>query len=435
MRRCDYACGTREHALSRRSFLAGAASAAAAAALPFGGGLSTLAQPAVAADLQSRQRQFLVLWLYGGVSQLETWDPKHGTDTGGPFRSIETSVPGIRISELLPRTAKLMHLMTLVRGVNTGEDDHGRGDVLMQTGRPQMPGVQHPHLGSLMSRFLTAADNPLPGYINVAPYGSGAVNAADAAFLGPKYGSMTLTDGKAPANLDADPGLEPGLDAAREALRKRLNERFARSRRSALTDAYTATYDQARQLMERKEVFDLSKEPARDVERYGSHDLGRHCLMARRLLMSGVTFVKVSHTNYDTHNENFDFHLEQLDEFDRPFAALLEDLHVSGMLEHTTVVVKSEFGRTPNINHLYGRDHWSKAWSIAVAGAGFQKGTVYGATNDRGTEVVDGQVSAADLFHTYLRAAGIDPTDDYSINGRDVQIADPRGKAIEEILA
>ena len=126
--------------------------------------------------------------------------------------------------------------------------------------------------------------------------------------------------------------------------------------------------------MERRDVFDVTKEPARDLDRYGTHDFGRHCLLARRLLESGVTFVKVTHSNYDTHNENFDFHLEQVGEFDQSFSALLDDLAQRGRLEHTLVIVMSEFGRTPRINHLYGRDHWSAAWSVALAGAGNQAG-------------------------------------------------------------
>ena len=144
--------------------------------------------------------------------------------------------------------------------------------------------------------------------------------------------------------------------------------------------------------MERREVFDVTKEPLRDLDRYGTHDFGRHCLLARRLLESGVTFVKVTHSNYDTHNENFDFHLEQVGEFDQSFSALLDDLAQRGRLEHTLVVVMSEFGRTPRINHLYGRDHWSAAWSVALAGAGIKPGMVLGKTNANGTAVVDGQV-------------------------------------------
>jgi hypothetical protein len=397
-------------------------------------GFSGLIQPAISAELVRRERQILLIWLHGGASQLETWDPKPGTETGGPFRSIETSVPGVRISELLPRTARQMHRLALVRGVNTKEDDHAKGYYFMHTGRRELPGQEYPHLGSVAARYLTTERNPLPGYVHIQP-GGGGLSRADAAFLGPKFGSLSLGNGQAPANSQRMPGLCEAGAVGRENIRRHLNDRFARGRRTAETDAYTTTYEQAQKLMERRDVFDVSKEPPRDLDRYGSHDFGRHCLLARRLLEAGTTFVKVTHSNYDTHNENFDFHLEQVGEFDQSFAALLEDLAARGRLEHTLVIVMSEFGRTPRINHLYGRDHWSAAWSVALAGAGLNSGMVFGKTNANGTEVVDHQVHSGHLFHTYLRAVGLDPADNFDANGRDIQIADPTSTAIKELLA
>lgn len=427
--RCSYACGSMDHEISRRSFLG-----AATAGLGLACGFSGMIRPAVSAELARRERQVLLFWLHGGASQLETWDPKPGTDTGGPFRSIETSVPGVRISELLPLTARQMHRMALVRGVNTKEDDHGKGQYLMQTGRRQLPGQEFPHLGSVAAKYLTAEQNPLPGFVHIQP-GGGGLSGREAAFLGPKYGSLVLGNGHAPANTTRASSLGEAGASGREMLRHHLNDRFARRRRTAETEAYTTTYDQARQLMERRDAFDVSKEPARDLDRYGTHDFGRHCLLARRLLDSGVTFVKVTHSNYDTHNENFDFHLEQVGEFDQSFSALIDDLAQRGRLEHTLVIVMSEFGRTPRINHLYGRDHWSAAWSVALAGAGIKPGMVVGKTNNQGTAVVDGQVHSGHLFHTYLKAVGLDPSDSFEVNGRAIQIADPTASAIKELLA
>src|SRR5262249_17982880 len=154
------------------------------------------------------------------------------------------------------------------------------------------------------------------------------------------------------------------------------DERFLQKRRTAETEAYTGSYDQAALLMQKKGLFDISSEDPKVLDRYGRHDFGRHCLMARRLLEGGATFVKVTHSNYDTHHENFDFHIGQLGEFDRPFATLLEELHERDMLKTTLVVVMSEFGRTPTINRNMGRDHWSKAWGVALAGCGIKGGAV-----------------------------------------------------------
>jgi uncharacterized protein (DUF1501 family) len=414
--------------ISRRSFLG------AAAGLGMASGFSGMIQPAASADLARRERQVLLVWLAGGASQLETWDPKPGTDTGGPFRSIETSLPGVRISELMPQTAKQMHRIALVRGVNTKEDDHAKGQYLMQTGRREVPGQDYPHLGSLAAKYLTTDQNPLPGFVHIQP-GGGGLLGREAAFLGPKYGALVLGNGHAPANTARASSVGDAGASGREMLRHHLNDRFARRRRTAETDAYTTTYEQALQLMNRRDVFDVTKEPERDLDRYGRHDFGRHCLLARRLLESGVTFVKVMHSNYDTHNENFDFHLEQVGEFDQSFSAVLDDLAQRGRLEHTLVIVMSEFGRTPRINHLYGRDHWSAAWSVALAGAGVKPGVVLGKTNKNGTAVVDGQVNSGQLFHTYLCAVGLDPAGAFDVNGRAIQIADPTATAIKELLA
>jgi uncharacterized protein (DUF1501 family) len=426
---CSYACRSLDHLVSRRSFLGGVMAGFGAAS-----GLGSIVSPALAAQLEKEQKQVLVVWLAGGLSQLESWDPKPKTETGGPFRAIETSVPGVRICELLPNTAKQMHRLALVRGVNTHEDDHGKGQYMMQTGRKQSPGADHPHLGSLAAKFLTSESNPLPGYIHITP-GGGGMGRGEAAFLGPKYAPLYLGNGRPPANTAREGSISASGDLARHDLRRHLNDRFANRRRTAETEAYTTTYEQALQLMERREVFDVSKESTRDQDRYGSHDFGRHCLLARRLLEAGTTFVQVTHSNYDTHNENFDFHLEQVGEFDQSFATLIDDLAARGLLEHTLVVVMSEFGRTPQINYLYGRDHWGTAWSVCLAGAGIKPGNVVGKTSANGTEIVDKQVGGGDLFHTYLRAVGLDPTESYEADGRVIQLADPAAHAIKDLLA
>ncbi len=187
--------------------------------------------------------------------------------------------------------------------------------------------------------------------------------------------------------------------------------------------------------MERRDTFDVAKEPDKDQERYGKHDFGRHCLLARRLLEAGVSYVQVVHSNYDTHNENFDFHLEQMGEFDQPFACLVADLADRGLLDQTLVVVLSEFGRTPNINLYYGRDHWSKAWSVVMGGAKVHRGMVYGKTNEKGTEVTDGQVNHGQLFHTYLQSVGVDSTSSLAVEGRQIPLADPAEQPIWNVLS
>jgi uncharacterized protein (DUF1501 family) len=429
--KCFYSCRSAEHVMARRQFLGGVAGGMAGAVV---GGLGVLAGPAAASQLTKDQKRVLVINMAGGLSQLESWDPKPGTNTGGAFRAIPTSVPGIHISELLSDTAKQMHHLALVRSINTNENDHGKGAYMMQTGRAQSPAADYPYLGAVCAKALSPSTMSLPGHIQVVPGGGGG-RSNDAAYLGPKYASVVLGGGNPPQNAARRADLPESADQARQAFRRQVNDQFALRRRTAMTDAYTQNYEQALQLMQSSAVFDVSKEPEKDHERYGKHDFGRHCLLARRLLENNITFVQVTHSNYDTHNENFDFHLEQLGEFDKSFACLVADLADRGMLDSTLIVVLSEFGRTPGINLYYGRDHWGSSWSICLGGAGIQRGAVIGKTNETGTAVADRQVNHGNLFHTYLQAVGVDSTGTFEIGGRDVPMADPAEAPIKELLA
>ena len=427
--KCHYACRSDEHLLARRKFLGTIAGTAGGAAV----GFPRLVQAAMP-ELAAKQKHILIVYLAGGLSQLESWDPKPGTDTGGPFRAIPTSVPGTHICELLPYTAKQMHHLSIVRSVNTKENDHGKGRYCMTTGRRQEPVGDYPHLGAVGAKLLAPVKLPLPGHIHISSKGSGGASN-NAAFLGPKYASIVLGNGEPPKNTARPESLSEAADLQREAFRATVNDRFARRRRTADSDAFTSSFEQARQLMARRDVFDVTKEPKADLERYGTHEFGRHCLLARRLLEHGVTCVQVNHSNYDTHYENFDFHIEQLGEFDRTFATLVADLVDRGMWDDTLLIVMAEFGRTPKINARFGRDHWGTAWSVVLGGCGIQPGAVIGKTNDNGTAVSDREVNHAHLFHTYLRAVGVDPAFKFDASGRPIPIADPSAAAIEELLA
>lgn len=433
MKIAKYACRSMDHVVNRRRFLTGAAGSVAATGA-VAGGLGALTQGFAASEIQRKDMRVVVFNMHGGLSQLESWDPKPGTRTGGPFRAIPTSVPGIHVSELLPMTAKQMHHLCLLRGVNTSEDDHGKGAYMMLTGRRQTPSAEFPQIGSVAAKMLHDDQTGLPGHIVVTPGGGGG-RGNEAAYLGPKFSSIQLGGDKPPQNSNKPDAVSDDAEKRRHEIRRKINEQFLNQRRSAITDAYTHSYEQALRLMERREVFDVSKEPDSAKQRYGSSDLGRQCLMARRLLESGVSFVQVTHSNYDTHNDNFNFHIEQVGEFDQAFATFIDDLAQRGMLEKTLVVVLSEFGRTPNINLYYGRDHWSKAWSIAMAGAGVQRGAAFGKTNEEGTEVIDGQCDHGDIFHTILRAVGVDSSQSLIVDGREVPIADPAAEPIWKVLA
>jgi hypothetical protein len=431
MKRASYACRSQEHRLSRRGFLNRSLTCASATSIV--GGLAPLASGLGAEQRKSKDMRVVVFNMHGGLSQLESWDPKPGTKTGGPCRAIPTSVPGIHISELLPLTANQMHHLCLVRGVNTSEDDHGKGAYMMLTGRRQSPATEFPQIGAVATKMLHARENNLPGHIVVTPGGGGG-RGNEAAYLGPKLNSLSLAGDKPPPNSGRPDNITESSESRRHDFRRQIDAQFLSRRRTAITDAYTHSYDQALRLMERRDVFDLSKEPQQEIDRFGSHDLGRQCLLARRLLENGVSFVQVTHSNYDTHNDNFNFHIEQMGEFDRAFSTFVAEIVERGLLDQTLIVVLSEFGRTPNINLYYGRDHWSKSWSIVMGGAGIVRGAAYGATNAEGTEVTDGKVDHGELFHTYLQAVGVDSSQSIEADGRDFPIADPAVKPISKIL-
>lgn len=425
-----YSCGTGEHKLARRSFLGGMTAGVGAVV----GGLGSFTAPQAMADVAKQQKRIVVFNMHGGMSQLETWDPKPFTNTGGPTRAIPTSVTGIHVGDLLPHTALQMHHLCLVRSVNTKMNDHGKGRTMMFTGRPDMPGAEYPEIGAVAAKALATPSNSLPGHIRITPGGSGG-RGNDSAYLGPQFASIALGDGNPPQNSARPEDLSELSSEKRSEFRRFANTSFLDRRRTAMTDAFTYSYEQAEQLMKQRDVFDVSKEPEKEHQRYGTHDFGRHCLLARRMLESGITFVQVSHSNYDTHYENFNFHVEQLQEFDLPFATFVGDLADRGMLDSTLIIVLSEFGRTPKINQTYGRDHWGSAWSIVMGGCGVNRGSVYGATNENGTAVADDEVNHAMLFHTYLSAVGLNTSDSFDIGGREMPMADPAYGPVAGILA
>jgi hypothetical protein len=421
----SYACGGHDHALSRRRFL-GMAGAA---------GLGSLLSPSVARAAKRRQRQVLFIWLDGGLSQLESWDPKPGTDFGGPFRAIPTSVPGTRISELWPHTAKRVHQLAIVRSMSTQDESHSLGVPRMLRGDPVNRGVDYPYLGSAVAKLSGPPENGLPPYVWIKPGSSGFI-ASHAGILGSKYGALALGDGRPPVHIHRPDGVTEETDAARQDLRRKADARFREGRSDSEVDAWESCYDTAEKLMKRKELFDESRLPRKDVERYGSHPLGRHLLQARTLVEAGVLFTQVTSYHWDTHCDNFAMHRQLVPQIDRPFAALMDDLGERGLLDHVLVVLMSEFGRTPKINQRWGRDHWPESWSLVLAGAGIKKGVVAGKTSPDGAFVDESPYDVGHLFHTVFRSIGIKPDDHYyQSHGQSLAIAREDMGPMKEVLA
>ena len=425
-------CGSAEHAIDRRGFL-GTLGAVAAGV----GGVSALAEPAISAELKKKQKRVILLWLAGGASQLETWDPKPGEETGGPFRAIPTSVPGAHISELMPKMARRLEKHTcIIRSLNTRNGDHGSGAQLMMRGRRDEAGLKYPDMGAVLARELGRADSQVPDYVAFyfATEGRGFAPGT-AGFLGSRYAPMELYKSMMPDNI-ARPASVADVDHKdRAALRNLLSKQFERGRVSASMASHNEAYQRVRGLMASDKLFDVTREPQSMRDLYGPTQFGEQVLVARRLVEAGVPFVRVSRAWWDSHGQNFETHQEMVPELDHVMAALLDDLEQRGLIDSTLVITLAEFGRTPNINPSLGRDHFASAWSVTLSGCGIKGGAVYGKSDKTGHRVSDGEVGAAQLLATIYAALGINPQKNYYVGSRPVPLVNPGIKPIKEVLA
>lgn len=421
--------------LSRRSLLTASALGATACAADMTQ-LDQLCNPLIAADLKQQQKRVILLWLAGGASQLETWDPKPGRETGGPFRAIPTAVPGVHISELMPQMAKRLKHTAIIRSLNTRNGDHGGAARMMHLGRRDEPNLKYPDMGAVVARELGRLDSQVPDYVSfyTATEGRGS-GLGQSGFLGARYDAMSLTTDQIPPNLRRLEQISDIDHKERNDLRSLLSERFTRGRMSGTVASHNEAYARVRGLMASEKLFDISQESDQMRDKYGRTLFGEQCLVARRLVEAGVPFVKVSRAWWDSHGQNFETHLELVSELDHVMAALLDDLQDRGLLEHTLVVTLSEFGRTPRINQSLGRDHFASAWSASLSGCGVKGGSVYGESDADGEKVKDGEIDAARLFATIYQAAGIDHQKEYHVGARPIPLTDPGTQPVREVLA
>ena len=413
--------------MNRRHFIghlaASAALAPAAARLA-----STLT--ANAADLESRNKSAILLWMGGGPSTIDLWDLKPGTPEGGEFRPIATS-GDVQISEHLPMMAKQMHHLTVVRSMSTREADHSRGRYYMHTGFVPNPSVSHPSYGSVVSYEQTDATPELdvPRFVSIGGASEGP------GFLGMAHAPLVVDSSGNIRNLRSD--LEENRMLERMHMLRAIEKGFIDQRRGRPAEEHAKILDKTLSLMnsERLGAFRWNEEPDAVKERYGETGFGRGCLMARRLVEVGVPFVEVNFGGWDNHQNVFNtLRDNKLPELDRAMSALVEDLAQRGLLEDTAVLWMGEFGRTPRINAQAGRDHWARSWSVVVGGCGMAAGATVGATNDRGTEVATDPYSAEDLMASVLTAMGISLERNYtSRSGRPMKIAGG-GRVIEELF-
>jgi hypothetical protein len=430
----SFFCESADHGLSRRGFLGGAAAAGAATFASDMTRLDALKNPAMAGEVKKQGKSVILLWLAGGASQFETWDPKPGRPTGGPFRPIQTSAPGVEISELLPKMSKQMKDTAIIRSLNTKIGDHGGGASLMETGRRKDPGFQYPDIGAVCARELGRADSQVPDYVSMYTSTEGR-RKGTSGFLGSRYAPMFLTTDTKPPHIGKLETISDLDHKDRAALRELLSRRFTQARKSDTLSSHSNAYQRVHGLMASQELFDIEKEPAAVRARYGPTQFAEQCLIARRLVEAGVPFVKVARAWWDSHGQNFETHRELCADLDQSMSVLIDDLRERGLLENTLIITLAEFGRTPNINASLGRDHFASAWSTSLTGAGIKGGVAYGKTDPDGHKVADGEIGAGDLFATILSALNIDPETEYFLGARPLPLADFGCHPVKEVLA
>jgi hypothetical protein len=394
-----------------------------------------------------RAQACILLWLEGGPSHVDTWDPK----ANSAFKAISTNVAGIRISELLPQVARRMDKLAIVRSMHTKGNDHPQGTHYAITGHEPNPAMHFPSLGSIIAKE-TGGRNGIPANV-LTPQWERARQYEEyfrSGFLGPDYDPMCIPD---PSKKDfrvAD--LTLPKDVSEEAVHSRrafldlVDQRYRTLYAGAEHAKMDGFREQAWKMLLNpavRQAFDLEKEPEKLRDRYGRDPVGQSALLARRLVEAGARFVTAAgfHGNsWDTHSKNDEGHRDRLcPPLDRTLCALLDDLGERGMLESTVVLAMGEFGRTPFVNPDRGRDHWPTCWSLVLGGGGIRTGQVVGASDENGANPSSRHTSMGDIFATIYKAFGIDWAKEYETPiGRPIKIAnsldDTTAEPVRELL-
>ncbi len=396
---------------------------------------------------KAKAQACILLWLEGGPSHVDTWDPKPNSS----FKPISTNVAGIQVSSLLPGVAKHMDKLAIIRSMHTLEQDHDPATYYAMTGHRPNPAMQFPSMGSIVSKEV-GPRNGVPAYILEPQWDKNRVYEEyfKSAFLGPEYNPMIVPD---PSQKDfqvPDLSLPKSVPLeriqSRRSLLKIVDRSFRRTEELAQYSNLDTFTDQALQMILSpavRKAFDLSEEPEKMKQGYGLHGFGQSVLLARRLVENGCRFVTAAgykFNEWDTHAGNDKKHAESLvPQLDQSLSFLLEDLSQRGMLESTLVIAMGEFGRTPHHNANGGRDHWPQCWSLALGGGGIVGGQLVGASDATGAAIADRMITIGELAATVYKAFGIDWKKEYvSPIGRPVKIAnsinDVTGEPIPELL-
>jgi hypothetical protein len=426
------------------------------------GWIETLA--ADVANNPQRKRSCILLWMSGGPSQTDTFDLKPDHKNGGPFNEIQTSAPGLRISQYLPKIARHGNSLAVIRSMKTKEGEHQRATTLLRTGYMPTGAIQYPPIGALVAKELGALDAPLPNYVSIAPYRAFSPAAYGSGFLGPNYAPLIVGDMAQPngqgqqrdpnayeqalkvKDVDLHPGVSEDQADSRMDLLQEMEREFVRKHPGVASASHQSAYDRAVRLMKTAAAkafnFEEEKESLRDA--YGRNLFGQGCLLARRLVERGVPFVEVTLSGvnnndaglgWDTHQDNFNRVRRLSGALDAGWGTLMDDLKDRGLLDTTLIVWMGEFGRTPKITPNNGRDHFPDAWSTVLAGGGIKGGQAVGNTGESGEKVEERPVEVRDFLATICLALGVDPLKFNNSNvNRPIRIVEKGAEPIKEII-
>jgi len=385
-------------------------------------------------ELRKQGRAMIFLYMQGGPSQMETFDPKPGTENGGPTTAISTAATGIQIAEGWDLTAKQMQDIAIIRSMTTKEGEHARASYQMHTGYLPAGSVKHPSLGSCIAKEISPLDRELPAVVTI---GDRVPNAAGAGFLGVDYEPFQVAGrgvGTVPDNVS--PIIGEKRFTRRMGLLDRLEGEFAARGGETVVNNHRQIYDKSAKLVlsPLTKTFDLSDESAGTKARYGDSEFGKGCLLARRLVEAGVTFVEVRLNGWDTHQDVFDGVKGLAGKCDPALAALIADLKDRGLLDSTLILWTGEFGRTPKVNPRTGRDHWPRNFNALLAGGGVKGGQVIGETAKDGMGIVGDPVTIPDLFSSICQSLEVNPAkENMSPIGRPLKIVDG-GKPVAKLF-
>jgi hypothetical protein len=388
-------------------------------------------------------KSVIFIFLCGGQSHLDTWDLKpDNTEVGGEFKSIQTTVPELRICEHMPKLARQADKYLVLRNVSHTVAEHFMGQRYVRTGNRPSPALDYPEHGAIVCKELTAPQG-IPPYVTLPLSRTNGV-IESAGYLGVAYKSFTVQGDPNDARFSVRALTTPeGLSRERVERRIAFMNRLDQGLRGA--EAHSQELEGMDQFYQKavgmlaseplRRAFDLSKESDQTRDLYGRHGFGQACLLARRLVEAGVRFIGIDFGGWDTHQNNFRALKSQLiPPWDEGLAALLQDLHQRGLLERTLVWSTGEFGRTPAINGNAGRDHWARASSMLLAGGGIKGGKVIGKTDAKAAEPIGERCTPDDVAASFLKVMGIDHHKEYyTPDGRPILIV-REGKPIPELF-